>query len=103
MFKQLHSETFDKEIEKGITLIEFGAKWCPPCRIQEPILEEISEEYKEKLVIAKVDVDQEPGLAAKFDIQGVPTMLLFKDGQKVDSLRGLHYIDDIRTKLETKI
>ncbi|MCH6264797.1 thioredoxin family protein [Neobacillus citreus] len=100
MIKELDLHNFYKEIENGITLVEFGAKWCPPCRIQEPILEELSLEWGDNISIAKVDTDKESDLAAKYEVQGIPTLVIFKDGKKVDSLRGLHYIEQIKSKIE---
>jgi thioredoxin 1 len=87
---ELVQETFNKEIEsKGLVLVDFGAPWCPPCRVQEPILEELEIDYGNRVVIAKVDADEEPDLAAQFGIMGLPTLLLFKDGELMETLRGL--------------
>jgi thioredoxin 1 len=63
---ELDYQSFKKYIEKGISLVDFGAPWCPPCRIQEPILEELSEGCAEGILIAKVNVDKESELAAQY-------------------------------------
>ncbi|WP_042461292.1 thioredoxin family protein [Neobacillus dielmonensis] len=99
MVKELSSHSFETEIEKGISIIEFGAPRCAPCRIQEPILEELILDLGDTIKIAKVNADQEMELAAKYHIQGIPTLVLFKDGIVMDSLRGLHYLDAIKSRL----
>ena len=58
-------KTFNKTIEKGVTLVDFWATWCPPCQMQSPVLEELSDELEGKVIIGKVDVDEEKALAAK--------------------------------------
>ncbi|UXR70527.1 MULTISPECIES: thioredoxin [unclassified Staphylococcus] len=83
-------KTFNKTIEKGVTLIDFWATWCPPCQMQSPVLEELSNDLEGKVTIGKVDVDQEQNLAAQYQIQSIPTLLIFKDGQLVQSLVGFN-------------
>lgn len=74
---------------KGVAVIEFGADWCGPCRMLAPILSDIDNEYGPSVTVAKVDVDHSPQLASEFGIMGVPTVVLFKDGQPIDKLVGL--------------
>lgn len=64
-------------------LVDFWAAWCGPCKMAGPILEELSEEYKDKLVIAKVDVDVNQKSAAAYDVMSIPTVVLFKGGKEV--------------------
>lgn len=75
--KELTNQTFDAAIASGLTLIDFWATWCGPCRMQTPILEELSRELSGNKKIAKVNVDQERDLALKFGIQSIPTILVF--------------------------
>jgi thioredoxin 1 len=96
---ELDHYTFKKHIEKGITLVDFGAPWCAPCRVQEPILVELSEECADSILIATVNVDKESELAAQYKIQGLPTLLLFKEGKLINSLRGLQKKEVIKSKL----
>ncbi len=64
-------------------IVDFHALWCGPCKVQSPILSEIASEFGEQIRVIKIDVDQNPGLAAKYHIQGVPTVILFKNGKLV--------------------
>jgi thioredoxin 1 len=76
-------ETFDEVVleSKRLVLVDFWAEWCGPCKQIGPILEEISDEMKDKVVIAKHNIDEEPNTPTKYGVRGIPTMLLFKDGQ----------------------
>jgi thioredoxin 1 len=69
-------------------LVDFWAEWCPPCKIIAPVLDEIAIELGEKAKIVKVNVDENPNVARQFNVLGIPTLLLFKDGQAVDSISG---------------
>ena len=82
--------TFTEETKDGLVLIDFWATWCPPCQMQSPVLEELSDELEGKVIIGKVDVDEEKALAAKYQIQSIPTLLIFKDGELVNTLIGFN-------------
>ena len=69
-------------------LIDFWATWCGPCRMIAPILEEIASQYADRVIVAKVDVDEQGGLAQRFRIMNIPTLLLFKQGEIVDKAIG---------------
>ena len=82
--------SFEKDVLQGETpvLVDFWAEWCGPCRMIGPALDEIAEELNGKVAIAKVNIDDEPGLATRFGIRSIPTMLIFKDGEVVSSKLG---------------
>ncbi|MBT0730559.1 thioredoxin TrxA [Rosenbergiella nectarea] len=81
----LTDSSFDTDVLKaeGITLVDFWAEWCGPCKMIAPILDEIADEYEGKLTIAKLNIDDNPETAPKYGIRGIPTLLLFKAGEVV--------------------
>ncbi len=75
-------ETFSEIINSGkIVLVDFFAEWCGPCKMMQPILKELSAEVDENVRIIKIDVDKNPMVSSSFQIRGVPTLIIFKDGQ----------------------
>lgn len=74
---------FDDKIKSGVVMVDFWAEWCGPCKMAGPIIDDLSNEYTGKAVMAKVDVDAEPELASKFGVMSIPTVILFKDGKEV--------------------
>jgi thioredoxin len=85
----LTQDNFDKTKSEGIVLVDFWATWCKPCRIQGPIVAEIAEQYKGKLTVGKCDIDQNRDLADTYNIQSIPTLIIFKDGAPIETLIGL--------------
>ena len=81
--KAITDESFDTDVIKSDkpTVVDFWAEWCGPCKQIGPVLEEISDEMKDEVVIAKHNIDQEPNTPTKYGIKGIPTMLLFKGGE----------------------
>ncbi len=86
--KIVNTEEFDTLMKEDLVLVDFFATWCGPCKMLTPVLEDLSEELKDKLTIVKVDVDESPDLAKRFGIMAVPTMILFKSGQQVNAFQG---------------
>ena len=85
----LDTDTFDAAVEKGKVLVDFWAPWCGPCKMLTPILEKVKAEVGDKAMIAKVNVDENPDLAAKFGIRSIPSLLLFDSGEMKETLLGL--------------
>nr|MBP7170643.1 thioredoxin [Bacteroidales bacterium] len=81
-------------------MVDFWAEWCGPCRMIAPYVEQMAEEYKDKAVVAKVDVDSNPGIAARYGIRNIPTVLFFKNGQMVDKQVGAVPKNALVAKLE---
>tara|TARA_B110000967_G_scaffold144955_1_gene148361 strand:+ start:754 stop:1074 length:321 start_codon:yes stop_codon:yes gene_type:complete len=81
--KKITDENFETDVIKASmpTVVDFWAEWCGPCKQIGPVLEEISDEMKDQVVIAKHNIDEEPNTPTKYGVRGIPTMLLFKDGQ----------------------
>ncbi len=95
---QLNEEQFKSEVEsgKGLILVDFWAPWCGPCRLVGPILDELAVELAGKARIMKLNVDDHNALAAKYQVSGIPSMILFQDGRKIDMLVGAHPKPSIR-------
>lgn len=87
-----------------LLLVDFWAEWCGPCKVLAPILDELANEYDtNKVKIAKVDVDQNPQVAAKFGIRSIPTLLLFKQGQLVETKVGVLAKGDLKNLLDSHL
>ncbi|MFB9326898.1 MULTISPECIES: thioredoxin [Paenibacillus] len=99
----LTKDTFNQSIESGVTLVDFWAPWCGPCKMQLPIVEELSTELSGTATIAKINVDEEPELASQFGVMSIPTLILFKDGQPVDKMVGLQSKDSLKNKIQGQL
>jgi len=95
----LTKDNFKQSIENGVSLVDFWAPWCGPCKMQLPIVEELSSELEGQAVVAKINVDEEPELASQFGVMSIPTLILFKDGQPVDKMVGLQSKDSLKAKI----
>ena len=80
---QINDSDFDEQVLKSEipVLVDFWAEWCGPCKMIAPILEEIAVEYAGKLIVAKVNIDNNPGTPQRYGVRGIPTLILFKDGE----------------------
>lgn len=86
----LNESNFDETIARGVTLVDFWAPWCGPCKMQTPILEnQVVAQVGDQAVIAKVNVDENKSLAAKYSVKSIPAIYIFKDGEIVKRFTGL--------------
>lgn len=103
MLKEVTEQDFQSTVDSGVTLVDFWAEWCGPCRMVTPVLEELQAELGDSAQIVKLNVDENPNIAQQFGISGIPTMLLFKDGQVVDKLVGASSINTYRDLINKQI
>ncbi len=95
MVKDITDATFVEDTKKGVTLTDFWAEWCGPCKMQSPVIEQLDEESDGTVQYFKMDVDENPETARQFGIMSIPTLLIQKDGEVVDSLIGYHSQEQI--------
>ena len=99
----------DDEFEASViqnskpVLLDFWAEWCQPCKMLAPTVEEIAGEYEDKVLVGKLNVDDNPSTATKFGIRGIPTLLFFKDGQVVQQLVGVKSKAEIKKVIEENL
>lgn len=98
--KDLTDGTFKDVVSTGVTLVDFWAPWCPPCRMQGPIVEQLAESYDGKAVIAKVNVDEEGVAAQQFGVSNIPTLVIMKDGKEVKRFVGLRQQEELAKAMD---
>lgn len=91
----LNSENFDEFVKGKLVMVDFWASWCYPCRLQNPILEELNQEMGDQISIGKVNVDENKLLSNTYGITSIPTILVFRNGTVVERLRGLQQKSDL--------
>lgn len=84
----LNESNFEQTCQNGLVLVDFFATWCGPCKALSPILEEVENDFKEKIKIVKVDVEASPDLLQKFKITAVPTLIFLKDFKEIERIQG---------------
>ncbi len=95
----LNSNNFNKQVSRGLFLVDFWAAWCGPCKMLAPTLNSIAETESDKIRVAKVNIDQENQLASKFAIRSIPTLVFIKDGKEIKRISGIksksHLVNEI--------
>ncbi len=95
--------SWDKDVidHEGLVLVDFWAVWCGPCKMIAPTIEELSKEYGDKLKVVKLNTDENPDIASKYKIMGIPTLIFFKNGEKVDQMVGAVPKPQIKSKIDS--
>lgn len=94
--KKLTEDSFKEGVSKGVTLVDFYADWCGPCRMMTPVLVKLSSELQGKAGIVKLDIDHAQRTASTYQVTSVPTLILFKDGKEVGRLVGLRDAETVK-------
>ncbi len=101
--KILTDDNFSSTIKSGVSLVDFWAAWCGPCRVQGPIVDEIADEIGDKAKICKLNIDQHKKTAGQLGIQSIPTILIFKDGKMVQKFVGVKPKTTLIKAIETHL
>jgi len=99
MASAVNDNNFKEEIKEGVVLVDFWAEWCGPCQMMLPILEELTTTMEGKAKICKLNVDESPTTAGEFRVMSIPTIIVFKDGQPVETLVGVQQADALEAVL----
>lgn len=98
--KTFTDSNFDDETSKGVVLVDFWAEWCGPCRRLGPTVDALASEFDGRATVAKLNVDENPNVPGRFAVRGIPTLLLFKEGQLAETIVGLRAKEDIAQMIE---
>ena len=94
---------FDEATKNGVVLVDFWAEWCGPCRRLAPTVDQLASDFDGRAVVGKLDVDANPGVASRFQIRGIPTILIFKNGELADTVVGLASKEDLQGRIEQQL
>lgn len=99
----LDETNFDTTIAKGVTVVDFFATWCMPCKMLSPIIEDLARDNEGKAVVGKVDIDLSESLAVRFSVESVPTVIIFKDGAEVERIIGFSQKAKLQNAINNQI
>ena len=99
--KDLTDSNFSLTVGEGVTLVDFWAPWCPPCRAQGPIVEKLADSFDGRAVVAKVNIDEQVETAGKYGVASIPTLLILKDGKEMKRFVGLRQENELDEALQT--
>ena len=91
---------FGDSVKNGVVLVDFWAQWCAPCRRLAPTVDQLAEDYAGRMTVAKMDIDENPVTPSRFMVRGIPTLLLFKDGDLKETVVGLAGKDDLARMID---
>jgi len=100
-YVELTQDNFEATIKEGVTMVDFWAPWCGPCRMIAPVVEELAVDFEGKATIAKVNTDEQQEISVKYGIRSIPAILFFKDGEMVDQMVGAASKDAFADKLNS--
>ncbi|MBI3810710.1 MAG: thioredoxin [Nitrospirae bacterium] len=100
---KVDSQNWDQEVLKGkdLVMVDFWAVWCGPCRVIAPVVDELAQEYGGRLRVLKLNTDENPDVASRYQIMGIPTLLFFKDGKPVDKIVGAAAKKQFKDKIDS--
>ncbi|GMW02712.1 MAG: thioredoxin [Candidatus Hydrogenedentota bacterium] len=99
--QELTKESFDSKVSAGVTLVDFWAEWCGPCKMMNPTLDQIAKDYAGKASVAKVNIDYEADLAMRYEVSSIPTLLVIKDGEVKKRFVGVTSKTDLSAAIDT--
>ncbi|MBI2044343.1 thioredoxin [Candidatus Pacearchaeota archaeon] len=97
---ELSKKEFESFVKQGHVLIDFTASWCMPCIMMSPIMDDLAKKFKGKIKFGKIDIDENPDLAERYNVVSIPNFILFKNGQKADQYIGSSSQEDFEKKLK---
>jgi len=105
MEMDINEQNFDKEVlqQEGLVLVDFWAPWCGPCKMLGPVIEEVAKEFEGKLLVRKVNVDENPNISGKYEILSIPALKFFKKGELIDEMVGLQPKEVLVAKIKNLI